>query len=30
MYINGLTRYNTPEEYRPGDGLIREEAAKII
>jgi len=30
MYANGLTQYNTTETYRPGDGLTREEAAKII
>lgn len=30
MYANGLTKYNNETEYRPEDGLLREEAAKII
>lgn len=30
MYANGLTKYNNETEYRPEDGLSREEAAKII
>lgn len=30
MYANGLTKYDNEEEYRPDDGLLREEAAKII
>jgi len=30
MYANGLTMYNNEIEYRPDDGLLREEAAKII
>jgi hypothetical protein len=30
MYANGLTKYNNTDEYRPDDGLLREEAAKII
>lgn len=30
MYDNGLTMYNNEIEYRPDDGLLREEAAKII
>ncbi len=30
MYANGLTMYNNESDYRPNDGLLREEAAKII
>lgn len=30
MYANGLTMYNNETDYRPNDGLLREEAAKII
>lgn len=30
MYANGLTKYSDKAEYRPNDGLTREEAAKII
>ena len=30
MYSNGLTMYDNEIEYRPDDGLLREEAAKII
>lgn len=30
MYANGLTMYNNETDYRPEDGLLREEAAKII
>jgi len=30
MYANGLTMYNNETDYRPDDGLLREEAAKII
>jgi len=30
MYSNGLTKYDNETEYRPEDGLLREEAAKII
>jgi hypothetical protein len=30
MHANGLTRYDNLQSYRPNDGLIREEAAKII
>ena len=30
MYANGLTKYDDETEYRPNDGLLREEAAKII
>lgn len=30
MYANGLTMYNNEFDYRPDDGLLREEAAKII
>ncbi len=30
MYDNGLTMYDNEIEYRPDDGLLREEAAKII
>lgn len=30
MKNNGLTKYEKPEEYRPFDTLLREEAAKII
>lgn len=30
MYDNGLTKYDNETDYRPDDGLLREEAAKII
>lgn len=30
MYANGLTKYDNENDYRPNDGLLREEAAKII
>ncbi len=30
MYANGLTKYDNETDYRPEDGLLREEAAKII
>lgn len=30
MYANGLTMYDNENDYRPEDGLLREEAAKII
>jgi hypothetical protein len=30
MYDNGLTRYDNEIDYRPDDGLTREESAKII
>lgn len=30
MYANGLTKYDNEDDYRPDDGLLREEAAKII
>lgn len=30
MYANGLTKYSDKGEYRPNDGLTREEAAKIV
>lgn len=30
MYANGLTKYSDKGEYRPNDGVTREEAAKII
>ena len=30
MYANGLTKYSNETDYRPEDGLTREEAAKII
>ena len=30
MYMNWLTMYNTPEDFRPYDSLTREEAAKIV
>lgn len=30
MFVNGLTKYDNQIEYRPYDGLTREEAAKII
>jgi len=30
MYANGLTKYSDENEYRPDDGLLREEAAKMI
>lgn len=30
MYANGLTMYDNETAYRPNDGLLREEAAKII
>lgn len=30
MYDNWLTKYNNEVDYRPNDGLTREEAAKII
>lgn len=30
MFANGMTKYNTEKEYRPDDGLTREEMSKII
>ena len=30
MYMNGLTKYNNTEEFRPYDKLTREESAKMI
>ena len=30
MYMNGLTKYNNAEEFRPYDKLTREESAKMI
>ena len=30
MFANGLTKYSNETDYRPEDGLTREEAAKII
>lgn len=30
MYMNGLTRYDMAEEFRPYDNLTREESAKMI